>query len=263
MKILITGANGYVGKTLYQSFKDQYEVTILTREKVNLVDMEEVKKFFDGKYFDAVVHCAIVGGGRLDTDEPRTLDDNLKMYYNLVECESSFGKVLHFGSGCEYQNTFYGLSKKIINESIKNKDKFYNIRILSVFNENELEYKFVKFNIKNYLQKEKINIFQNKYMDFFYIEDLITLVEHYINNDNLPKVINCSYPYSVTLYDVAKIINNLGDHKVDIEIKNWEMAPPFNGEFMDLGLKFIGLEQGIKNVYTKLNKIDEKNSINN
>jgi hypothetical protein len=30
------------------------------------------------------------------------------------------------------------------------------------------------------------------------------------------------------------------------------MAPPFNGNFTDLGLNFIGLEQGIKNVYDKL-----------
>ena len=30
------------------------------------------------------------------------------------------------------------------------------------------------------------------------------------------------------------------------------MAPPFNGKFVDLGLNFIGLKQGIKNVYDKL-----------
>ena len=35
-------------------------------------------------------------------------------------------------------------------------------------------------------------------------------------------------------------------------MKEWDMAPPFNGNFIDLGLKFIGLEQGIKNVYNKL-----------
>ena len=74
----------------------------------------------------------------------------------------------------------------------------------------------------------------------------------YCINNNIPKVIDCCYSYSPTLYDVACIINNLGNHKVNINIKEWEMAPPFNGEFIDLGLNFIGLEQGIKNVYNKL-----------
>jgi poly-D-alanine transfer protein DltD len=84
------------------------------------------------------------------------------------------------------------------------------------------------------------------------MEDLITLIKHYINNDNLPKVINCCYDHSPTLYDVAQIINSLNDYKVNIKIENWGMAPPFNGDFIDLGLKFIGLEQGIKNVYNKI-----------
>jgi dTDP-4-dehydrorhamnose reductase len=252
MKILITGANGYVGSTFNQSFKNEYDVTTLTKEQVDLLNTDDVKEFFNNKYFDVVIHCAIVGGGRLDIDSPNILDNNLKMYYNLVECESSFGKLLHFGSGGEKQDTFYGLSKKVINESIKNKDKFYNIRILAVFDENELEYKFVKSNVNNYINKKDIFIFQNKYMDFFHMEDLITLIKHYINNDNLPKVINCCYDHSPTLYDVAQIINSLNDYKVNIKIENWGMAPPFNGDFIDLGLKFIGLEQGIKNVYNKL-----------
>jgi len=251
MKILITGANGYIGKTLNNAFKDKYDITLLTRQTVDLYDFNQVKEFFKDKHFDIVIHCAVKGGGRLDLDNSNTLDTNLKMYYNLVECESHYNKLIHFGSGAEKQNTFYGLSKKVINESIKNKDKFYNVRILNVFDENELDYKFIKTNICRYINKENIEIFQNKFMDFFYMKDLITLVEYYINNE-APKVIDCCYNYSPTLYDVAQIINNLDNYKVNINIENWEMAPPFNGKFTDLGLKFIGLEQGIKNVYNIL-----------
>ena len=248
MKILITGANGYIGKTLNKAFKDKYDITLLNRQIVDLTNLNQVKEFFKEKYFDIVIHCAIKGGGRLDIDDSNTLDTNLKMYYNLVENETHFNKLIHFGSGAERQNTFYGLSKKVINESIKNKDKFYNIRILNVFNENELHYKFIKSNIKKYINNQDIEIFQNKYMDFFYMPDFVTLIDYCINN-NIPKVIDCSYDHSPTLYDVAQIINNLDNHKVNIIIKDWLIVPPFNGKFTDLGLKFIGLEQGIKNVY--------------
>jgi nucleoside-diphosphate-sugar epimerase len=248
MKILITGANGYIGETLNKAFKNKHDITLLTRQIVDLYNSNQVKEFFKEKYFDVVIHCAIKGGGRLDVDDSNTLDTNLKMYYNLVENEMHFNKLIHFGSGAERQNTFYGLSKKVINESIKNKDKFHNIRILNVFDENELYYKFIKSNIKKYINNQDLEIFQNKYMDFFYMHDFITLIDYCINND-IPKVIDCSYNYLYTLYDVAQIINNLDNHKVNIVIKDWLIVPPFNGEFTDLGLKFIGLEQGIKNVY--------------
>ena len=251
MKILITGANGYIGRTLNNAFKDKHDITLLTRQVVDLYDLNQVKEFFNEKYFDVVIHCAIKGGGRLDIDDSNTLDTNLKIYYNLVECESHFDKLIHFGSGAEKQNTFYGLSKKVINESIKNKDKFYNVRILNVFDENELDYKFIKSNIKKYLNKQDMEIFQNKYMDFFYMPDFVNLMNYCINND-IPKVVDCCYKYSPTLYDVAQIINNLESHKVNIKIKEWGLAPDFTGEFIDLGLDYIGLEQGIKEVYNKL-----------
>jgi len=32
MKILITGTNGYIGKSLYNNLKDHYQVTPLTRK---------------------------------------------------------------------------------------------------------------------------------------------------------------------------------------------------------------------------------------
>jgi dTDP-4-dehydrorhamnose reductase len=251
MKILITGSKGYIGSTIYDVLKNKFEVVGLDKEKLNLINSNQVKKFFQKKYFDIVIHCAITGGNRLDIDDSNILDNNLKIFYNLLECESSFGKFIHFGSGAEKQDTFYGLSKKVINQSIKNKDKFHNIRILNVFDENELDTKFIKTNIRNYIDNKSINIFQNKHMDFFYMKDFIILMEYCIDN-NIPKEIDCCYNYSPTLYDVAQIINNLDNYKVNIEIENWDMAHPFNGKFIDLGLKFIGLEQGIKNVYDKL-----------
>ena len=252
MRILITGANGYIGKTLYNSLNTKYDVVPLSRKELDVTNLKQVKDYLKNKYFDVVIHCVVEGGLRLEPENSSILDSNLKMYYNLLECKNHFNKFFYFGSGAEKQDTFYGLSKKILNQSIQGKDNFHNIRIFAVFNENELESKFVKTNIRNYITRKDIGIFQNKYMDFFYMDDLITLMDYCIVTDNLPKEINCSYNYSPTLYDVAQIINNLSDYKVNINIEEWGMAPFFNGSFTDLGLNYIGLEQGIKNVYNKL-----------
>lgn len=252
MKILITGANGYVGKSLTNALKSEYDVTPLTRQNVDLTNYEQVKEYFQDKYFDVIIHCAIEGGYRLEKDGPEVIDSNLKMYYNLLNNKHHFNKFFHFGSGAEKQDTFYGLSKKVINQSIQNKGCFHNIRIFAVFDENENDARFIKTNIHKYLNKEDIEVFANKYMDFFYMVDFITLIKYCISTDNLPKTIECSYNHSPTLYNIAQIINNLDNYKVNINIKHWDMAPLFNGKFIDLGLQFIGLEQGIKNVYNKL-----------
>jgi UDP-glucose 4-epimerase len=94
----------------------------------------------------------------------------------------------------------------------------YNIRIYGVFDENELDTRFIKNNIKRYINRESLKIHQNKIMDFFYMEDLVTLVKHYISETHLPKNVDCSYDYNHSLYDIAHMINNLSDYKVDIEL---------------------------------------------
>jgi GDP-L-fucose synthase len=254
MRILITGANGYIGKSLTNALKNKHEVTPLTRQSVDLTVYDDVKNFFEGRVFDVVIHCAIEGGYRLKEDSPDVIDNNLKMYYNLLDFQNHYGKLFHFGSGAEKQDTFYGLSKKVINQSIQNKPKFHNVRIFAVFDENENSSRFVKTNICNYIDRRDMNVFTNKYMDFFYMEDFITLIKHCILQDNLPKVIECCYDYKTTLYDIAEIINGLDNHKVKINLTSNIFDEPFNGKFVDMGLEFIGLEQGIKNVYNKLKK---------
>ena len=177
MKILITGANGYIGKTLYNSLNTKYDVVPLSRKELDVTNLKQVKDYLKNKYFDVVIHCAVEGGLRLEPENSSILDSNLKMYYNLLECKNHFNKFFYFGSGAEKQDTFYGLSKKVLNQSIQGKDNFHNVRIFAVFDENENDARFVKTNIRKYINKENIEIFVNKYMDFFHMNDFISLID--------------------------------------------------------------------------------------
>ena len=147
MNILITGTNGYIGSTL--STRLEGNITCLTRKEVDLTNSFQVDNFFKDKYFDVVIHCAMVGGNRLELDTPQVLDQNLIMYYNLLNNQSKFNHLISFGSGAEIyaQNTPYGLSEHVIAESIKDKFNFTNIRIFAVFDKNELDRRFIKSNI--------------------------------------------------------------------------------------------------------------------
>jgi hypothetical protein len=94
-------------------------------------------------------------------------------------------------------------------------------------------------------------IHQDKFMDFFYIKDLISLVDYYINNDNISKQIDCSYIGLYKLSEIANMINELDEHKVDICIENEGMTLSYYG-IANVLIDFIGLKEGIKETYNKL-----------
>jgi len=255
MKILITGTNGYVGKSLYNALKDKYEVTTATRDKCDLNNLNQVNDFFKDKYFDVVLHCAVKGGSRLQQDNWNIIDDNLSMYYNLLKNQSHFKKFIHFGSGAEIysKDSPYGLSKHVINQSMLGKNNFYNLRIFGVFDENELDTIFIKANIKSYINKEQIEIHEAKFMDFFYMPDLIRVVEYYINEENLPKEFDCVYSENYySLFRLANLINELDDFEVKIVYEGKNGNDYVSKYRISLPIEFIGLEQGIKQMYNKL-----------
>lgn len=254
MKILITGGNGYIARSIKNSLWEKYHIIAPNKEELDLTDTRSVDKFFEGKYFDVVIHTATVGGSRLQEDDETVSFYNLVMFYNLIRKREQFNKLISFGSGAEYRGEYspYGFSKSIINKLIQKYDNFYNLRIYGVFNENELDTRFIKASIKNVLQGNPIKIHQDKLMDFIYMPDLISIVEFYITRTDLLKEIDCIYDDTVSLSNIAQQINNLAINKVPINILDPLPGQNYIGNYTELPIAFIGLEQGIKNVYNKL-----------
>ena len=215
-----------------------------------------MSKFFESKHhFDVVLHCAVAGGSRLHKDNWDVLDENLIMYYNLLQFRRHYTRLIHFGSGAEtyMPSEPYGYSKKVIAKSILNQDNFYNLKIFGVFDENELDTRFIKANIIRYIKKEPIQIHENKYMDFFYMQDLISVVQYYIGEREPSKEFDCVYEEgSPILTQLATMINELDEHKVKIFVGDPD-GDSYTSKYRSrLPYGFIGLEQGIKNVYNKL-----------
>lgn len=260
MNILITGGKGYIAQAIYNALKTEHNITLLTRNDFDLIDSESTNKWFVGKHFDVLIHTAVIGGNRLIPDIELVGQQNIKMWENLLTNQSHFTQLINFGSGAEIysQDTPYGASKNTIAKSIESKYNFINLRIFAVFDKNELDRRFITSNIKKYIKKEPIIIHQDKWMDFIYMKDLISIVKFSILHP-IVSPINCCYNKKYKLSDIAYLINNLSTHKVPIEIHSEGLSESYTGEGTDLGINYIGLEQGIKNIYNELNLILHNN----
>ena len=261
-KILITSKTGYISNALVQSLSKKHNITCIGRSDFLLTNKQEVNKWFKDKTFDVVIHTAINGGCRLKAEEDNVLSDNLKMFFNLLEHKDKYKKLISFGSIAEnnLHDSLYGLSKHIISQYIQQEDLFYNLKIGGVFDYNEKITRFIKSNIQRYILKKPQIIINNKYMDFIYMKDLLTIVDCYIANNNLPKVIDCVYTKKYMLSDISNIINNLSHYKTNIHIENKCIESPYmgNGSILNnLKLNLIGIHQGIEYTYFTLNNNNE------
>lgn len=252
--ILITGANGYIGSGLYSALSETYSITKLSRYEFDLTNSELTKKWFDKYYFDIVIHTAITGGNRLLIENGDVIYNNLLMFDNLLDVKNHFNKLITFGSGAEFINpkSPYGLSKKIINKICDTDKNLYNLRLYALFDYNEDNRRFIKSNITRYINRENIIIHNNKYMDFIYFPDFISIVKQYLEKDYLPKTFDCVYKDKHSLMDIAQIINRLDDYCVDIEVKNINGDTSYIGEYYNIDVAYVGLEQGIQETYRKL-----------
>jgi UDP-glucose 4-epimerase len=254
MNILITSKTGYLSKALVKYLSKDYNITCIGREDLMLTDRLAVSEWFKGKHFDVVLHAAITGGNRLIPEVDSTLSDNLKMFFNLLNQKDKYDKFISFGSIAEYDlyESVYGLSKHIIARYIEAEPNFYNLRICGLFDHNDINTRFIKNNINNYMLYKDQIIFKDKYMDFIYMEDLLSIVKYYIDNKRLPKLTDCVYKEKYWLSEIAGIINTLDTHKVRIQINDTVKCKPYIGTECKLPIEFLGLSEGIKRTYLNL-----------
>ena len=268
-KILITGSNGYIARNIATYLCD-YDLTFTNRSNLNLLDPKVVKNFFKYNYFDVIIHTATSGGSRLEKDNQDVFFENCTMHQNILDNASSFDKYISFGSGAELDRRYdidpsvdikssfpidpYGMSKNFILKSGLLYPRFHNIRIFNVFNEDELSTRMIKANIINYINKKPIVIHQDKWMDFFYMNDLCEVLKFVIDSNSPQKIINCSYKEKYKLSTIAEIINQLSSYKVDILIESNSFGLNYYGDYnlhlFDMDLS--GLHLGITNTYNKL-----------
>jgi len=253
-KILITGGDSFLSRSLYPLFKkDNYNVVSYSKEKLDLLKLDNIKEIFKKEKPEIVIHTATKGGRRIKFDSPDDFYDNLLMLENILSLNSYYDKLFTFGSGAQIynKNSYYGFSKYIQSKLVKTEEKNTNLLLFNVFGELETEDRFIKTAIRNYINNRPIEIWDDKFFDFFYHEDVYEVIKSLIHVNFSCKEFNCCYDKKLKLSETAAIINNLSDHKVPIMVRD-DSNKSYTGNntvLQGLKLNLIGLEEGIKKEY--------------
>ena len=272
MNILLTGSGGFIGKNLKEYLKDKYTLLTPRSYELNLVDESAVEKYFDENDIDFVIHCASIGGARGVQDIDTTIDDNLKMVDNILKYKNSDTRVILFGSGAMYDKSrplhkvketqigefiphdLYGKSKMMIAQKIKDRKDVTCLNIFACYGYGEKENRFPSYAINQVLAGENIEINQNVIFDYLFVEDMQRIVEYFIKNIPVSNIINITPTESISLSEIANIVADFSDKKIDVIIKNPEMNNEYTGDNSRLlqnypELKFTDIKEGLKKLY--------------
>ena len=270
MHILITGGNGNLATILKTSLSCLHNVEAPGRAEMNMLDIDSMKQYLQNKTFDVVIHTAIQGGRRTRPDTHEDVYNNMLMLENLLWFKDKFKMILNMDSGAIYNRSedmfkrketdihsiptdYYGFSKYMIYQRGLAFDNFFNMRIFNIFYELEEPDRFIARCVNVAKNGGVLEIYDNKYFDFFYRDDFVSVIKYYIDNadnkEKLFKTLNISYEEKHTLADIAKMI--IGDNaEKQIIVHNDKREHNYcgdNSQLKSMNIELVGLVKSIIN----------------
>lgn len=273
MKILITGANGFIGKNLRESLEKKYDIFAPERTMLDLTNQENVERYLAMHSFDVILHCANTNNVVRNVTTFDVLNNNLQMFYNIESCHDLYGKMYYFGSGAEYDMRYYipqmeesyfgkhipqdsyGFSKYTMSRITEQNSNIYDLRLFGVYGKyEEWRRRFISNNLCRCIKNMNMTINKNMKFDYLYINDLCRIIEWFIENQPKYKHYNICTGSVVDLYTIAKKINQVTglNKKIEVFETGWKKEYSGNnnrlkqeiGEFC-----FTPMEDAINELY--------------
>jgi GDP-L-fucose synthase len=248
--ILLTGASGFIGRNIRESYlSGKYALLTPSSRELNVADGEAVDGFFRKNKVDVVIHSAGKPGHRNAKDPTNIFLTNTKMFFNLEKHRQEYEKMLVLGSGAIYDMRSYrpkmreesfgdvipadehGFCKYVCGRTIERSANIYDLRIFGIFGRYEdYAIRFISNAICKALLDLPITIKQNRYFDFLDVDDLMPVLEWFVENTPRYHAYNITPDSAVTLHDVACMVREVaGKSHLPIKVAQEGMAPEYSG----------------------------------
>jgi UDP-glucose 4-epimerase len=274
MKILITGSSGFIGRNICEYFGAKFEVSAPAHTELELLDEAAVAAYLKDKHFDVIIHAAVRPGHRNANDPSNQLDRNTRMFFNLIRNSESFKKIIVLSSGLVYDQRFYlpkmkeeyfdthvpvdesGFSKYIIAKHIEKMDNALELRVFGIFGKYEdYAIRFISNAVCKAIFGLPITIKENRKFDYLYIDDLMTIIDFFIEHKPEFKAYNLTPDSSIELSSLAEKIKKITAKDLPIIIKAASTGIEYSGDNSRIkkemgNLKFTPLDEAIKELYS-------------
>lgn len=262
MKIFLTGGSSFIGKSILEQLNDKYVIVAPRSVDLDLTDSEAVLEFLRLQKPDMIIHAANIGGKRNQLEKNDTAEKNLRMFFNLVRGKEYFNRMIALGSGAEYDKSRsiiniteaefdeyipidqYGFSKYVMAKYAEKVDYITHLRLFGVYGKYEdYTIRFISNSICRALYDLPLEINQNTRFDYLLVNDLVRILNLFINNKPTHKFYNIASGVGVELTSIAGIINELMSKKLPISCRTIGMnneytcsIDRFNNEFPEFEL---------------------------
>lgn len=273
MKVLLTGGSGFIGRNIIESLAKRYMILAPSHKQLDLLDEDQVKNFLSKHDIDVVIHSAVKPGHRNAKDRTDLFYSNTRMYYNLARQSNTYGKMIVLGSGAIYDTTLelhkvqedtyinqvptdeHGFCKYVCARDMEKVDNVMELRLFGVFGKYEdYAIRFISNAICKTLFDLPITIKQNRKFDYIFIDDLIPILEWFIQNEPTYKAYNVTPDHEVELYTLAEMVREISGKDLPIIVHNDGMGFEYSGdnsrlktEMGDLG--FTPIQSAVEQLY--------------
>lgn len=264
LKVLITGASGFVGSFIAKQLESKYELLTPSSKELDLTNLEQVEQWFNYNEVDVVVHCALSGREVLASTEPEYLSDGLLMFRNLWLQKEQYTRFVNLGTAYEFDltknnsnilehsfvhhlpRTSYGYAKNLAARIIKDTPGFFNLKLFGVFHETESSNRFFQ-KVKT---QDQVVIENDRYLDYIYLPDILPMLIRMVDGTSQHSDVNMVYPTKYLLSELAfKLCDELEmpRSKIKILANNGKNLTGDSLALSSYKFNLIGLEQGLRN----------------
>lgn len=247
MKLLLLGTTGFIGRNLKESWAGRYDLSAPSHRELDLLDGEAAERYLREGRFDVVLHTANTNHLTHPEQGPHILEHNLRMFCNLERCRDLYGKLYYLGSGAEYDMRHYipkmpesyfgthipqdpyGFSKYIMSKQAAG--NIYDLRLFGVFGKyEEWQRRFISNMIYRNLTGQVMEMNQNMYFDYLYIDDLISILEWFLAHEPRHHHYNVCSGRRFELASLARMVMEETGVPSRIAVKQAGLKPEYTGD---------------------------------
>ena len=280
--VLLTGGSGFIGRNIRESFlKDKYNILSPSSNELNLSNENSVDDYFEKNSVDIVVHAAVKPCHRNAKDLSALFYTNTRMFFNLERHKCDYEKMLVLGSGAIYDMRHYrskmheeewtnyipsddhGYCKYVCEKVIENTTNIYDLRIFGIYGKYEdYAIRFISNVICKTLFDLPITIKQNRKFDYLYVNDLMPVLDWFIENTPRYRSYNITPDMSISLLDLALMVKDISGKDLPIYIHKDGLGLEYSGDNARLrneykDIKYTPIYVGVKELYSWYEKYIE------